>query len=344
MTTTAAIGLALPAAAATVDDGIAYVLSADGSEIIVSPDMNNPGVNTRIAITGVQSLEGIAYRPSNGTFVGYDDDTDEVYSVDVTTGVATLIPTTKGAPDAPGSTNGGAVATTSPNLGIDFNNVLDAARIVSENNENLVYFPSDPIDDGAGFPLARAGSIDRFTDAFFREGDPDGSGQADDVNAGLNVDNGGAGPQIVANAYTNAVPSPETTVQRVLLAGTDSLGLLANNSGIVDTIGQIMADDAAGGMMLLDVDQSSGYDILSFFEGDNLPIIQVVDEVTNGSALFTLDGVADGIVTTTRLGGYGEVVRGLAVAPNTAVIPVPAAGVLLIGALAGLGALRRRRG
>lgn len=323
LTSALACATAFPSAAASIEDGIAYVLNATGDQLIISPDLRNPTDDTRVSLNGPTAgfnLEGIAYRPSNRTFVGWDDETDTVYSVDVATGAVAPL---AAAPATP-STNGGPIATSSPNLGIDFNNVLDAARVVSESDENLVYFPNDAIQDGSGFPATRGGTIDRFTDPFFAPGDV----------------NEGESPQIVANAYSNAVPSPATTVQRVLLAGNDALAFLDNNAGTVDTIGEIVANG-----IQVDVNQTAGYDILSLFEGDNLPIIQIVNAALNLSELYTLDApLADGGVTTVNanfVGAYDEIVRGLAVAPSP--VPVPAAGLLLPLAFGGLAMMRRRK-
>ncbi len=78
------------------------------------------------------------------------------------------------------------------------------------------------------------------------------------------------------------------------------------------------------GALRLNPGESSTFSLLNttlagFFQGDNFGMIHI-------------QGLTD-----------GESAKYVASAPGTAVVPVPAAGLLLIGALGGLAALRRRR-
>ena len=322
---TAAVVVGLPAAAATVSDGVGFALDREGGTLIVTNDLTDiTGSSTRVALQGGDgTLNALAYRPNTGLLYGYDSDDDSVYTINVNSGGLVQV----GVPGPDG--DAGPAVQTTPEPGFDFNNAADAARIVGETGENLVFFPQD-------FGNENAGLILRFTDPFFVDGD-ELSGQ----------------PAIVGNAYTNAVAvdaNPDLMVQQFVLldAAGGALGTLANNAGDVDTLGFLDFGDP-----LANVNQSSGFDILSLAAGDNLGFVQArgADGV---SALYTIamsdldPDRAFGDVPLNFVSSYGEVVRSLAVAPNGRVfnpapIPVPAAGFLLLGGLAGLGMMARRR-
>jgi hypothetical protein len=85
------------------------------------------GVAITNAAGASAALSAIAYRPEIGAYFGYRGATDTVYSRNVTTGRVAAI------------TSGGAASASA--VGFDFNNVLDAARIVTANDENRVFFP-----------------------------------------------------------------------------------------------------------------------------------------------------------------------------------------------------------
>ena len=318
----AAASLATGAHAATLSDGIGLTLSRDGTSLIVSPDLSNPSASRRVALSGGDgSLNALAYRPSNGLLYGYDSEDESVYTVNTNTGGLVRV-----AQGGQVQADGRTVAIDTPEPAFDFNNQVDAARAVDEGGANLVFFPDDFGDDGD----ARRGSVLRFTDTFFVDGTP-------------------GNPQIVANAYTNAVPETDETQQFVLDARQNALGTLANNAGEVDLVGQLLVDGVA-----LDINQSSGFDILSLAVGDNLGLAQIVGD-DGRSNIFSFDlptanadgTFADGPITASFVGSYGEITRSFAVAPNgrlnnVAPVPVPAAGFLLMAGLAGLGLMRRR--
>lgn len=320
------------AMAASVSDGIGLTLTRDGTALLVSPDLTNPANNQRIELSGGDgSLNALAYRPNTGELYGYDSDDDSVYTIGTSGALARV-----GVPGADRDDGAPAVQTT-PEPGFDFNNSVDAARAVGETGENLVFFPQDFADE-------RAGTILRFTDPFYVDGDE------------LSGD-----PAIVANAYTNAVQIDERgeipTQQFVILdVGAGALGTLNNNAGDVDTLGILDFGDAFS-----NINQATGFDILSNSVGDNLAFVQARGP-DGDSALFSFDietlldedgvlleGLAFGDIQLDFLGSYGEDVRSFAVAQNgrlfnvgeVAPIPLPATGLLLIGGLAGLGAMRR---
>lgn len=81
----------------------------------------------RVTGTGDGNLQCIDFRPANGKLYGLTD-TDRIYTINPSTGVATLVSTLN-----PGnrSFNGGYQS------GCDFNPVVDRLRIVGSNNQNF---------------------------------------------------------------------------------------------------------------------------------------------------------------------------------------------------------------
>lgn len=241
------------ATAATVPSGaVGYSLGNIGSTLVTMGNLNIPGVAGGQAITDSSgcriSLSSLAFRPSNRLMYGYSDLSDTVYTLDVATDVATAVVTA-----------GAAERTSVDSIGFDFNNVLDAARIVSTADENRVLFPNNTPPNIAG---EAAGIVDL-------------SYAAGDIYEGND-------PSVFANAYTNAVANPTTNPQFVLDSQTDSLATLGNNTGILNTIGSLFVDDEA-----FDFTNVGGLDILSLFEGDN----QALALLSTGfsTALYEID-------------------------------------------------------
>lgn len=315
-----AVAAALGAAAAQAAP-IALTLGDNGATLVRMGDLSNPAMKAGVAITdgmgGAIAMSDIDWRPSDGRVYGYSNMTDTIYTIDVTTGVATAVTTNAG-------------ATNVDTVGLDFNNRIDAARIVSTNDDNLVFFPED-------FAPARPDQpeIARFTNLFYLAGD---------MNAGQN-------PEIFANAYLNATPEAKGNadamgaVQYALDAATDSLVMLNNNAGDLTTVGLV----TFGGERL-DFTANGGFDVYStFMDGMFMDMAFALLTTADGIALYSLmlDPVM-GQVAAERLGFVGSefgALRGLTVYDPgmVAPVPLPAAGFMLLGGLAGLGLMRRRK-
>lgn len=241
---------AVPGAATALDDQTTVLaLGQEGSALFVlaAPGQDAPMALPLTADGGPVTLDAIAYRPQTGQLYGYDDEADTVFEIDTESGVATAVVSQ-------------AALTNSTNVGLDFNNVLDAARIVTAERENRVFFPADATLTTKPLDLFYA-DADRFA---------------------------GEVPNVVANAYTNAVPGPETTAQYVIDSTRNTLAILANNAGELATVGVLTVDGAP-----LDITEHAGFDILSAAEGDNTAYALLTERITGTQRLYEVALSAD---------------------------------------------------
>ncbi|MEX2517916.1 MAG: DUF4394 domain-containing protein [Paracoccaceae bacterium] len=302
----AAIAIASAAPAATVStSATGFTLGNNGRTLVTIADLNMPGVATGAAITdgvgGALSISGLTYRPKTGQLYGYSNSTDTMYLIDPDTGVAT----------AQASLAGGTDVET---LGVDFNNLVDAARVVTTSDQNIVYFPNNAPQN-----------IAAFTDLAYAVGDA----------------NEGADPSVFANAYTNAVPNPTSTLQFGLDSQAGALVNIANNAGTLTTVGDLFFMGEA-----LSLSSDGGLDILSFADGDNtaLAVLTTFGAVFSGQGLFLVPLVADamGRINVELLGALPTSFGGLsgfAVQP----VPIPASLGFLLGAMGLLAFFGKRR-
>lgn len=303
--------LAVPVGAATFGmNEIALSLGDEGKRLVV---IAGEGAGSDVALRDPDGkfvrLDDIDFRPATGQLYGYSNQTNTVYLIDRMTGLAT--------PQAELSK-----ATDTQNIGFDFNNAIDAARIVSTKDDNIVFNPKvDPA------------TLTRATDLFYVPGD---------VNERKN-------PEIGMNAYTNAVAGAKTTVQYVIDTGLDVLAMLGNNAGTLTTVGQLYLDGS-----LFDATDLGGFDILSTEEESNRALAVLTRNVKGigpSQAIYEFGLEADpmgriNLTALADLNGYRDRfdrLDGFAVMSAPAPVPLPAAGVMLTGALAGLALLRRRR-
>lgn len=281
-------------------DATAYALGNDGSTLVT---LATPGKTMASSIaldfgaTSPVTFEAIAYRPQTMQLYGYDNGTNAVYEINVNTGAAAQITS------APGATRSGK-------LGFDFNNVIDAARIVTRQDRNVVFFPN-----------AAPPSLERKTDLFYISGDA----------------NEGANPGVVMNAYTNAVANAASTIQYVIDADQNTLATLDNNAGALSTVGALTLDGDA-----FNVGINGGFDILSMSEADNTAFGLLTDGATGVQGLYEVD-LASGALSffgdaPTEFGSL----NGFAVLSAAAPVPVPASLPLLAIGVGTFAWLRRR--
>lgn len=297
-----AIGIGISTGAFAAPVG--YSLGNNGRTVVTMPDLANTTSLSGASIKNGVTLNALAYRPTTTQLYGYSNVNNTVYLVNPMNGDVSPVAST---------VDGTNVA----EVGFDFNNQIDAARIVSTAEDNLVFFPNNSPPN-----------IARFTNLFYGAGD---------VNAGQN-------PSIFANAYTNAVPNASSTQQFVLDGEWDVLATLANNAGTLTTVGEVISGGSP-----LDFTNTGGLDILSFAEGDNTAYALLT--TVTGTGLYGIDLVADtnGKVNANLIGMVGTnfgVLDGLAVAPDpvdTSAVPVPPSVLLMGGAIAGMAILRRRQ-
>lgn len=244
--------VASPALAAGHAPVSGYALADNGATLIVMRDVNAPGEVTRFPLAA--PLKAIAWRPVTGALLGFSN--GMIASVDPMSGEMT---------DLGAVFMDDAMIATDTTVAFDFNNQIDAVRAVTAAGDNLVYFP-----EGFGDNDTRAGSVRRFTDLAYAEGD---------MMAGRT-------PMIFANAYTNAIngATAGTTFQYALDAETDALVSLANNAGTLETIAKVTVDGAAA-----DLAPMGGFDIVSVEEGANMALAVLHMEGAESAGLYEID-------------------------------------------------------
>ena len=244
--------LALPAHADDHVTLMGHALANDGATLLVMADLSMPG--EVMAHDLAMPLDAIAYRPVTGDLLGYTN--GAVYTIDPMSGAMT---------DLGATVMEGAMVADGAMVGFDFNNAIDAVRVVSSAGDNLVYFP-----EGFGDNDERAGSLRRFTDLAYAAGDA----------------NEGADPMVFANAYTNAIAGMKAsaTLQYALDAATDALVTLANNDGTLATVAAVTVDGMAA-----DLSGMGGFDIVSPEEGTDMAYAILQMEGADSAGLYEID-------------------------------------------------------
>lgn len=229
-----------------------YALADDGVTLVVMSDINAPDRAKTYSLKA--PLNAITWRPVTGELLGFANGI--IVTIDPMSGEMT---------DLGASFTDDAMIGDGIMVAFDFNNKIDAVRAVTSAGDNLVYFPK-----GFGNNDERAGSVRRFTDLAYAEGDS----------------MAGTTPKIYANAYTNAIKGETAgeTFQYALDAETDTLVSLANNAGTLETIGKITVDGSA-----VDLAPMGGFDIVSAKEGENMGLAILQMEGAETAGLYEID-------------------------------------------------------
>ncbi|MEL7429290.1 MAG: DUF4394 domain-containing protein [Pseudomonadota bacterium] len=254
-----------------------YALSNEGKTLLVMADFSKPGDIMSFDLG--ESFDAITWRPVTGELLGYTN--GKIHVIDPATGKTTNLGATF-MEDAKTADNA--------SVGFDFNNKIDAVRIVSSAGDNLVYFPQ-----GFGNGDEKAGSVRRFTNLAYA---------AEDTNEGKT-------PAVFANAYTNAIngKTASGTAQYALDAETDSLVTLANNEGTLGTVGTITVSGKTANLAAL-----GGFDIVSEAEGKDEAFAIMQMEGAQTAGLYSVDLATGGmkLIADLPVGG----VTGFAVSLN----------------------------
>lgn len=258
-------------------DGSSRLFALTDNNRLVSFDPDRPDRASSIAVTGINgNLVGVDFRPGTGALFGVTD-ANQVYTINVNTGAATLVSSNP----IPFTLNGNS-------FGVDFNPNPDRIRVVSDAEQNIRLNPNT-----GGIALNADGT------------------QAIDVSLAYAAGDRNAGiiPDIVGAAYTNSVaPSPDTTRRTTLYnidAKSDTLVIqgspnfllgdpntpISPNSGQLTTVGSLGVDF-----------KDAGFDIFSLNAGDPNNTANIAYAVS-GSVLYGID-LATG--TATNLGTVGN--------------------------------------
>ena len=282
----ALVACALSASSSTARGAQAYGVTT--SNVLFTFDTATPGtISNGFAISGFAS--------ANENIVGIDfrPATGQLYAMG-SFGQLYTVNTSTAALTAVGS----ATTIDGTSFGFDFNPTIDRIRVVSNTNKNFVFNPNT-----GGLDLAA-------TDLFYGAGDP-----------AVGVD-----PNVVGIAYTNNLVGGPPTQLYAIDAGIDVLATLANNTGVLGSVGPLLA---------VNTSDLVGFDVFSPSSGVNTAYATLTPAGGSVSNLYTIN-LATG---TASLVGQ---INGGTLVTDIAVVPVPEPTALAAIGLAGVAFMRRR--
>lgn len=121
----------------------AYALGNNGTTLIKF-DLSTPGITTAVGgFDGAATrLDGIDFRPADGLLYGYSQQDNRVVSINLNNALTTLVSTP-------------LIASTTRDLGIDFNPVADRLRVVNSDDQNLrINISTGVVVNDTGFSIA----------------------------------------------------------------------------------------------------------------------------------------------------------------------------------------------
>lgn len=255
-----------------------YAIGNGGSSLVRFNSNNPSGAVVVANFSGAANfLDAIDFRPATGQLYGYLDSSDSFYTIDTTTGQLTLA-----------SVGTSAVPTNTFQLGLDFNPTIDRARLITDSDQNIVFNPN-------------TGTVTGATNLNFAIGDV----------------NENSDPNIIDNAYSRNFAGSTTTVQYVIDYELNLLATLANNTGVLTTVGPLGVDTSiyTGFDIYSDTNSDTGYAILTG---------------TNGLPNFYTINLQSGAATLVGPVGVTNQVYSLAVVPSPAGLAVLGSGLALI--------------
>lgn len=281
---TAAGALTLLVGAAQAQQTV-YAIGNGGSTL-VRFQSDNPGAVTVVGdfSGGAGFLDAIDFRPSTGQLFGYLDSSDSFFTVNLNNASLTLA-----------SSGASAAPTNTFQLGLDFNPTIDRARLVTDSGQNIVYNPNTQ-------------TVAAFTTMAYALGDA----------------NENTSPAIIDNAYNNNRVGLTTTTQYAIDYGIDALVTLANNTGVLTTVGPLGVD----------TDVFTGFDIFTSDTGVNTAYA-ILSGANGVSPSFYTINLTSGAATPVGTLGFTNQIYSLAV------VPAPASLALLAASLV-VGTRRRR--
>jgi len=267
---------------------LVYALTASNSLINFNASTPGTPIGNPVAITGLgqgETLVGIDFRARDKLLYGVSS-ANRIYTINLTTGAATAIGTAAFTP----ALNGTA-------FGVDFNQVPDRIRIVSDAEQNLRLNQLDGTVAATDMPLA------------FASGDP----------------NAAANPNVVGVAYTNNFDRPTSTT----LYGIDSsLNILVRqgsvggapdspNNGQLNTIGPLGVDTT----------DQVGFDIVA---PNDVAYASLTPMGASGSSFYSIN-LNTGAATLIGAIGGGAIIRDIAI-PITFIPSAQQAGFVVTNA------------
>jgi hypothetical protein len=228
------------------------IVGLTGSNALVRFDSQTMAtVGGPVSISGLQANEtilGIDFRPSNGMLYGVGS-SNRLYIIDPSSGSASAVGGQFSTPLA--GPAGGTLR-----VGIDFNPVADALRVVTNGRQNFSVNPN-------------TGVATRQTDLSFAAGDP----------------NAAAMPRIVGAAYTNSFPGATST--RLFTIDSELDILAVQNSAFAAGV------QTSVGSLFIDTGELFGFDIspsgvaFASYNVDGFPNSSLYSiDLTSGAAAF----------------------------------------------------------
>lgn len=283
------------------DGGAQFLYGLTPADEIVTFSPKTPGVYfSTVAVTGMdvgEHLLGIDVRPSTGELIGLGDH-NHIYTIDPTTGVATLRATLTA---DPADVTDPFVGFTGAEFGVDFNPVVDRLRVVSDTGENIrinvdtglvitdvALNPGTPVVVGAAYTNNYEGAsattlytIDSTTDQLLIQNPP---------NNGTQTVVGALGVDATAVVGFDIVPGTNLAYAALEVGGVTKLYTIDLTKGFA-----VEVDPAAGKLRGLTVAATQGNDTLNGGGGADL--------LTGGLGNDTLDG---GVGDDKLVGGLGD--------------------------------------